>query len=117
MGLDRFKKVPCGFAFVEFRHRIDALGAVANLTGTKLDGMPIRVELDAGFKPGRQYGRGTSGGQVRDDRGGGANSGRKRQRSEGEGGETGEDQQQQRRFQPPQFGARWESPSSQGQNA
>ena len=59
MGLDRFKKVPCGFAFVEFRHRIDALGAVANLTGTKLDGLPIRVELDAGFKPGRQYGRGT----------------------------------------------------------
>jgi nuclear cap-binding protein subunit 2 len=115
MGLDRFKKVPCGFAFVEFRHRIDALGAVANLTGTKLDGLPIRVELDAGFKPGRQYGRGTSGGQVRDDRGGGG--GKKRQRSEGEGGAMGEDQQQPQRFQPPQqFGARWESPS-QGQNA
>ena len=115
LGLDRFKKVPCGFAFVEFRHRIDALGAVANLTGTKLDGLPIRVELDAGFKPGRQYGRGTSGGQVRDDRGGGG--GKKRQRSEGEGGAMGEDQQQPQRFQPPQqFGARWESPS-QGQIA
>ena len=114
MGLDRFKKFPCGFAFVEFRHRIDALGAVANLTGTKLDGMLIRVELDAGFKPGRQYGRGTNGGQVRDDRGG---AGRKRQRSEGEGGAMGEDQQQPQRFQPPQqFGARWESPS-QGQIA
>ena len=48
MGLDRFKKVPCGFAFVEYHHRIDALSAVANLTGTKLDGMLIRVELDAG---------------------------------------------------------------------
>jgi RNA recognition motif-containing protein len=118
MGLDRIKKVPCGFAFVEFRHRIDALGAVANLTGTKLDGMLIRVELDAGFKPGREYGRGTSGGQVRDDRGGGAkNSGRKRQRSEGEGGAMGEDQQKTPRFQPPQqFGARWESPAGQGQN-
>merc|ERR1712150_153447 len=34
----------------------------------KLDGRIIRVELDAGFKPGRQYGRGSSGGQVRDDR-------------------------------------------------
>ena len=48
IGLDRFKKVPCGFAFVEYHHRIDALSAVANLTGTKLDGMLIRVELDAG---------------------------------------------------------------------
>jgi len=27
------------------------------------------VELDAGFQPGRQYGRGRSGGQVRDDKG------------------------------------------------
>ena len=57
---------------MEFRHRIDALSAVANLTGTKLDGRVIRVEVDAGFKPGRQYGRGASGGQVRDDRGGGS---------------------------------------------
>ena len=38
------------------------------LSGTKLDGKMIRVELDAGFQPGRQYGRGVSGGQVRDDR-------------------------------------------------
>jgi nuclear cap-binding protein subunit 2 len=51
---------------VKFHHRIDALNAVVSLTGTKFDGMLIRVELDAGFKPGRQYGRGTSGGQVRD---------------------------------------------------
>lgn len=81
LGLNRETKTPCGFAFVEFIHRIDALSAVANLTGTKLDGRLIRVELDAGFKPGRQYGRGASGGQVRDDRGGG--SGRDR-RSSGE---------------------------------
>ena len=81
LGLHRENKTPCGFAFVEFRHRIDALSAVTNLTGTKLDGRLIRVELDAGFKPGRQFGRGASGGQVRDDRGGG--SGRDR-RSSGE---------------------------------
>lgn len=81
LGLHRENKTPCGFAFVEFQHRIDALSAVANLTGTKLDGRLIRVELDAGFKPGRQFGRGASGGQVRDDRGGG--SGRDR-RSSGE---------------------------------
>lgn len=68
MGLDRFQKTPCGFAFVEYNDRSHALDAVAFLSGSKLDGKVIRVELDAGFKPGRQYGRGASGGQVRDDR-------------------------------------------------
>jgi nuclear cap-binding protein subunit 2 len=68
MGLDRNKKTPCGFAFVEYRRRQDALIAVSQLSGTKLDGRVIRVELDAGFKPGRQFGRGMSGGQVREDR-------------------------------------------------
>eukprot|EP00545_Synedropsis_sp_CCMP1620_P008251 CAMPEP_0119024236 /NCGR_PEP_ID=MMETSP1176-20130426/31503_1 /TAXON_ID=265551 /ORGANISM="Synedropsis recta cf, Strain CCMP1620" /LENGTH=207 /DNA_ID=CAMNT_0006979473 /DNA_START=44 /DNA_END=664 /DNA_ORIENTATION=+ len=68
MGLDRFRKTPCGFCFVEYYRRQDALQAVAHLTETKLDNRVIRVELDAGFQPGRQYGRGVSGGQVRDDR-------------------------------------------------
>jgi len=68
LGLDRYKKSPCGFAFVEYTDRVSALQAVICLSGSKLDGRPIRVELDAGFKPGRQYGRGISGGQVRDDR-------------------------------------------------
>jgi nuclear cap-binding protein subunit 2 len=65
MGLDRIQKTPCGFAFVEYVRRKDALVAISCLSGTKLDGRVIRVELDAGFKPGRQYGRGSSGGQVR----------------------------------------------------
>mmetsp|Transcript_19263 Transcript_19263/g.54634 ORF Transcript_19263/g.54634 Transcript_19263/m.54634 type:complete len:229 (-) Transcript_19263:71-757(-) len=68
LGLDRFRKTPCGFCFVEYRKREDALLAIANLSGTKLDGRIIRVELDAGFIEGRQFGRGASGGQVRDDR-------------------------------------------------
>lgn len=68
MGLDRFQKTPCGFAFVEYVSRRHALAAVATLSGTKLDGSVIRVELDAGFQPGRQYGRGAKGGQVRHDR-------------------------------------------------
>lgn len=38
------------------------------LNGTKLDDRIIRVDMDPGFEPDRQYGRGTSGGQVRDDR-------------------------------------------------
>lgn len=68
MGLDRIKKTPCGFCFVEYDERRHALAAVAHLSGTKLDGNVIRVELDAGFQQGRQYGRGASGGQVRHDR-------------------------------------------------
>jgi nuclear cap-binding protein subunit 2 len=68
MGLDRVHKTPCGFCFCEYYNRSDALQAVAHLTETKLDGRVIRVELDAGFQPGRQYGRGVSGGQVRDER-------------------------------------------------
>lgn len=68
MGLDRMKKQPCGFCFVEYYDRWHAIQSVSLLSGTKLDGRVIRVELDAGFQPGRQYGRGVSGGQVRDDR-------------------------------------------------
>ena len=91
LGRDRYKKTPCGFAFVEYRHRIDALAAVAHLTGTMLDGLPIRVELDAGFKPGREYGRGQSGGQVRDEGGvpgsdAGTQGGRGSRRGSGPGG-------------------------------
>jgi nuclear cap-binding protein subunit 2 len=68
MGLDRHHKTPCGFCFCEFYCRKDALQAVAHLTETKLDGRVIRVELDAGYYQGREYGRGKSGGQVRDER-------------------------------------------------
>ena len=68
MGLDRIKKTPCGFCFVEYYDRASALSAIANLSGSKLDGRVIRVELDAGFHPGRQYGRGKTGGQVRDEK-------------------------------------------------
>ena len=68
LGLDRNLYTPCGFAFCEYYVRKHAEMAILNLTGTKLDGRVIRVELDAGFHPGRQYGRGAKGGQVRDDR-------------------------------------------------
>jgi hypothetical protein len=66
---------------VEYFSREHALRAVAFLSGTKLDGRVVRVELDAGFQPGRQYGRGALGGQVRDDRRGGSSSGTDRKRS------------------------------------
>lgn len=45
-----------------------AVSCVNYINGTKLDDRMIRCELDGGFKEGRQFGRGNSGGQVRDDR-------------------------------------------------
>jgi nuclear cap-binding protein subunit 2 len=34
------------------------------INGTKLDERVVRTDLDPGFKEGRQYGRGRTGGQV-----------------------------------------------------
>ncbi|KAF2646323.1 RNA-binding domain-containing protein [Massarina eburnea CBS 473.64] len=67
MGLDRFQKTPCGFCFVEYYSHQDALDCMKYIGGTKLDERVIRTDLDEGFAEGRQYGRGKSGGQVRDE--------------------------------------------------
>ncbi|KAM3416259.1 Nuclear cap-binding protein subunit 2 [Cercospora zeina] len=67
MGLDRFAKTPCGFCFVEYYTHQDALDCLKYVGGTKLDERIIRTDLDEGFSEGRQYGRGRSGGQVRDE--------------------------------------------------
>ena len=88
MGLDKFKKVkfplipqaqdefqisrtqlqtPCGFCFVEYYLRADAESCMRYINGTRLDDRIVRVDWDAGFIEGRQFGRGKSGGQVRDE--------------------------------------------------
>ncbi|KAF3781274.1 Nuclear cap-binding protein subunit 2 [Nymphaea thermarum] len=67
MGLDKNTKTPCGFSFVIFYSRDDAEDAVKYVSGTILDDRPIRVDFDWGFQEGRQWGRGRSGGQVRDE--------------------------------------------------
>ncbi|KAK9764831.1 nuclear cap binding complex subunit [Basidiobolus ranarum] len=67
MGLDRIQKTPCGFCFVEYYHHQDAVDCMKYVNGTKLDERIIRTDLDPGFKEGRQFGRGRSGGQVRDE--------------------------------------------------
>ncbi|KAK4135474.1 nuclear cap-binding protein subunit 2 [Trichocladium antarcticum] len=67
MGLDRIKKTPCGFCFVEYYTYQDALDCMKYIGGTKLDERIIRTDPDPGFIEGRQYGRGRSGGQVRDE--------------------------------------------------
>ncbi|XP_050757704.1 nuclear cap-binding protein subunit 2 isoform X2 [Numenius arquata] len=41
--------------------------AMRFINGTRLDDRIIRTDWDAGFKEGRQYGRGKTGGQVRDE--------------------------------------------------
>ncbi|OSX80684.1 hypothetical protein BU14_0033s0029, partial [Porphyra umbilicalis] len=67
MGLDRVQKTPCGFAFIEYYTRAAAAAAVCMLSGSQLDERTIRVDWDTGFLPERQFGRGRSGGQVRDE--------------------------------------------------
>lgn len=67
MGLDRFKHTPCGFCFVIYNNPEDAVNAVKYLSKTKLDERVIKIDLDSGFTNGRQFGRGASGGQVRDE--------------------------------------------------
>jgi len=67
MGLNRYKKSPCGFCFVEFVTHEQAAQAVNLLNKTTFDDRLIRVDWDAGLSEGRQYGRGESGDQWRDD--------------------------------------------------
>ncbi|XP_014280733.1 nuclear cap-binding protein subunit 2 [Halyomorpha halys] len=67
MGLHKFKKIPCGFCFVEYYERSSAESAMRYVNGTRLDDRIVRTDWDAGFVEGRQFGRGRSGGQVRDE--------------------------------------------------
>lgn len=45
----------------------EALLSLRHISSTKLDERLIRCDLDPGYTEGRQYGRGRSGGQVRDE--------------------------------------------------
>lgn len=47
--------------------REDAENALRYVNGTRLDDRVIRCDWDAGFREGRQFGRGKHGGQVRDE--------------------------------------------------
>lgn len=67
MGLNREKKQPCGFCFVEYATRDEAALAIDCLNLSLMDGRQVRIDWDPGFEQGRQFGRGKSGGQVRDE--------------------------------------------------
>lgn len=67
MGLNKYKKTPCGFCFLEYYSRADAENCLRYVNGTRLDDRIVRTDWDAGFVEGRQLGRGKAGGQVRDE--------------------------------------------------
>jgi len=67
MGIHRYNLTPCGFCFLEFHNYLDTKISLSFLSGFKLDGRILRIDLDTGFKDGRQYGRGKRGGQIEDE--------------------------------------------------
>ncbi|XP_060001926.1 nuclear cap-binding protein subunit 2-like [Lagenorhynchus albirostris] len=67
MALDKMRETACGFCFVEHCSRADTENATWYVNGMRLDERIIRTDWDTGFKEGRQYGRGRSGGHVRDE--------------------------------------------------
>lgn len=52
---------------MEYYTHAEALASLRYISGTKLDERIIRCDLDLGYREGRQFGRGKSGGQVRDE--------------------------------------------------
>lgn len=62
MGLNREKKQPCGFCFVEYATREEAALAIECLNLSNIDGRQVRIDWDPGFEQGRQFGRGKQGG-------------------------------------------------------
>lgn len=61
MGLNRYTMKKCGFCFVEYHTRKEAMLAVDVLNKVVVDGCILRVDWDYGFEPYRQYGRGKTG--------------------------------------------------------
>ena len=87
MGLDRNKLTPCGFCFVIYKEEEGSLNAMKYLKGTSLDSQVLEIDLDPGFREGRQFGRGVHGGQaIHESR---ADNGLYRRRFDGRGGFRG----------------------------
>ncbi|KAM0673946.1 Nuclear cap-binding protein subunit 2 [Gurleya vavrai] len=68
MGVNRQTLNPCGFCFVEFYCRKDAQNAITLFNGFRFDNKHLNVSIDYGFLEGREFGRGSRGGQIKDDR-------------------------------------------------
>lgn len=63
LGLNKITNQPAGFCFIIFKDPKGALASVKYLNHTILDGNKIEIDLDPGFEEGRQWGRGSDGGQ------------------------------------------------------
>lgn len=59
-----FVLIICFLNYKRYYTREDSENAIRYINGTRLDDRIVRTDWDAGFKEGRQYGRGKSGGQV-----------------------------------------------------
>ena len=66
-GLNSLTKQPCGFAFVAFDTAQQAHTTRAVLHTLAVDERTVGIDMDQRFKPGREWGRGKSGGQIRDE--------------------------------------------------
>lgn len=70
VGLNSQKRQPCGFCFIQFTSHEEASIAHTMLNGSILDERIIRCDWDTGhgITADRKYGRGSLGGQIRDER-------------------------------------------------
>ena len=68
MGVNgKNKKTPCGFCFVEFYDHQSAVNACNPNDRFFIDDYQVRADLDRGYEEGRQYGRGKTGEQIRNE--------------------------------------------------
>lgn len=67
MGLDAKRNIPCGFGFVHYKDSASPIEARKQLIKYIIKHTSITIDLDTGFAENRQFGRGSKGGQARDD--------------------------------------------------
>lgn len=67
MGRNRRNDLFCGFLFIEFNDRKDAIYYSNLLKGYSMDGNIITADIDYGFTEDRQFGRGFAGGSAQSD--------------------------------------------------
>lgn len=63
MGLNAHTQAPTGFCFVVFSTQAGAENAVKYLNKSRINGRMVEIDLDPGFKEGRQFGRAENGAQ------------------------------------------------------
>eukprot|EP01054_Gregarina_sp_Poly1_P009586 Gregarina_sp_Poly_1__9585@NODE_605_length_7202_cov_256_472039_g465_i0_p5_GENE_NODE_605_length_7202_cov_256_472039_g465_i0NODE_605_length_7202_cov_256_472039_g465_i0_p5_ORF_typecomplete_len136_score13_68RRM_1/PF00076_22/1_3e18RRM_5/PF13893_6/1_3e08RRM_8/PF11835_8/2e05RRM_7/PF16367_5/0_00074Nup35_RRM_2/PF14605_6/0_004RRM_Rrp7/PF17799_1/0_025RRM_occluded/PF16842_5/0_5PHM7_cyt/PF14703_6/1_5e03PHM7_cyt/PF14703_6/0_54_NODE_605_length_7202_cov_256_472039_g465_i038394246 len=70
IGLNRNRRQPCGFCFVQFATHEEASYAHTLLNGSFCDERVVRCDWDTGkgISKDRKFGRGAHGGQVRDEK-------------------------------------------------